>query len=652
MADDGRSSYHSAPQDGFRNVEIEAAKLRRIRWRLFLAAWIAYAFFHQGGGWSQNARFAMVRAIVEQGSFAIDDFVAYGSVDRSSGRARLVRADVDQATFQLNGRRMAMAWPGSKTPIDREAGEARVLDIGPYIATGDLAYARGRFQASRAPGAALLGVPAYFFLHAIERLAGLDADDWWMLTVNAWLTTAFSVGVVSALGVVAFHASALAVWSGRLGAVTWATVAFAFGTLYFPYATMLYDHDVVAACLLGGFALLARPLLAREVPSRTRLLVAGAVLGWAALSAYAATVPVAMLVGWVLLRSRRLRDASWLAAGLAVPFGVSCVYHAAAFGGVFTTSHAFQRPGSEEAGSVLAALGPPRLSRLAGVLFSPFRGLFFSSPVLLAGVAGLVALARGRTGRLEAWMAASITAFFVALVISLEGWHGGWGVGPRLLIPAVPFLALGLPWAFERWFRTTTALAAVSMLTMLIFTAVDPQSPVGTSPIAERPGRPGFLRDPLTEYALPLFIQGRLRSMLDEQYATAVERRGQELLEEGFAGAEHAKWLRLYEEGLAELIEQGDAQLPLSLMYGPVSAHPIGVYESWFGHAIRPPAVEHVWNAFNAGELLIPRSRLSLLFLLLLAGPLVTSALGAAVSDGICVFGPDSDTTAPIRGGT
>ena len=29
---------------------------------------IAYAYFYQGGGWNQNTRFALVRAIVEQGT--------------------------------------------------------------------------------------------------------------------------------------------------------------------------------------------------------------------------------------------------------------------------------------------------------------------------------------------------------------------------------------------------------------------------------------------------------------------------------------------------------------------------------------------------------------------------------------------------------
>src|SRR5688572_5312944 len=44
---------------------------------LFIATFFAFAYFNQGGGWNQNARFAEVRAMVEQGRFAIDDYLVY-----------------------------------------------------------------------------------------------------------------------------------------------------------------------------------------------------------------------------------------------------------------------------------------------------------------------------------------------------------------------------------------------------------------------------------------------------------------------------------------------------------------------------------------------------------------------------------------------
>jgi hypothetical protein len=45
---------------------------------IFLILLLAAGYFHQGGGWNQNARFNQIRAIVETGSLAIDDYLLYG----------------------------------------------------------------------------------------------------------------------------------------------------------------------------------------------------------------------------------------------------------------------------------------------------------------------------------------------------------------------------------------------------------------------------------------------------------------------------------------------------------------------------------------------------------------------------------------------
>jgi len=59
----------------------------RLKALLFIACWLAYAYFHQGGGWNQNARFAMVRAMAEQHTFAIDDYLIYTAAITPNGLA-------------------------------------------------------------------------------------------------------------------------------------------------------------------------------------------------------------------------------------------------------------------------------------------------------------------------------------------------------------------------------------------------------------------------------------------------------------------------------------------------------------------------------------------------------------------------------------
>ncbi len=69
---------------------------RAAEWLLFLACFFAFAYFNQGGGWNQNSRFAEVRAIVEEGQFAIDNFLVYKR-DPATGGNDLVRLPLDHA---------------------------------------------------------------------------------------------------------------------------------------------------------------------------------------------------------------------------------------------------------------------------------------------------------------------------------------------------------------------------------------------------------------------------------------------------------------------------------------------------------------------------------------------------------------------------
>ena len=50
-------------------------RLVKRRALLILAVtFVSYAYFYEGGGWNQNSRFDLVRAIVEQGTLRIDAY--------------------------------------------------------------------------------------------------------------------------------------------------------------------------------------------------------------------------------------------------------------------------------------------------------------------------------------------------------------------------------------------------------------------------------------------------------------------------------------------------------------------------------------------------------------------------------------------------
>ncbi len=69
-------------------MPLQPSILRRPETALFVLAFGVYAYFFQAGGWNQNSRFALVRAIVEQHSLAIDDY-AYNTRDLAFFRGRI-----------------------------------------------------------------------------------------------------------------------------------------------------------------------------------------------------------------------------------------------------------------------------------------------------------------------------------------------------------------------------------------------------------------------------------------------------------------------------------------------------------------------------------------------------------------------------------
>jgi hypothetical protein len=188
--------------------------------------------------------------------------------------------------------------------------------------------------------------------------------------------------------------------------------------------------------------------------------------------------------------------------------------------------------------------------------------------------------------RAEAWLSLAVLAFFLLFIVTFNGWHGGWAVGPRYLVPAVPFLALPAVLAFQRAPVLASAVAAVSIALNLLVTAVDPQSPLGSARLAVVEGRPQWSYDHVAEYEWPLFAHGRA---------------GPSLLPSGRSAFE-----------------------------GPVSANPIGIYEGWMFRVFPPGSPQVRMNSFNAGELVFPGSRWSLVPLLLLEALLLGLALRIA----------------------
>ncbi len=184
---------------------------------LFLATFVAFAYFHQGGGWNQNSRFAMVRAMAEERAFTIDNFLVY---EAGAAGKPLLRRRVRNGDFEDDEGTKRLCWTGhgwDLHPVNGVPGddEHQAISLEANADSGDVGFFEGHFHPNKPPGTSFLALPGYLLLLTAERMFGANPDDWWVLTCNEWLTSVLSVGLFSALGCRAVFPDRDAAGSGK-----------------------------------------------------------------------------------------------------------------------------------------------------------------------------------------------------------------------------------------------------------------------------------------------------------------------------------------------------------------------------------------------------------------------------------------------------
>lgn len=392
---------------------------------LFLLLMGVYSYFYQAGGWNQNSRFDLVRAVVEQGTFIIDH-------------------------YQHN--------------------------------TGDDSVRDGHYYCDKAPGASALCVPVYWLTY---QLAGApDPVPLTWLAWAVWLAIVLAIGVPSAIAATFVARLAL-----RLGLAPPAAYAVALlsglGTMSLPYSTLLYGNQLAASLMVVAFCLLIE-VRHGAAATAMRMLMVGALLGYAAATEYPAVLiggPIAIyglfIAGW--------REARFAVIGGLVPIALLLAYHWASFGSPFAFPYDYSVWPTPHTGWFMG-IGVPRSDALKSILFGEYRGLFNTTPWLLAAVPGAVVLLRRH--RIEAIVCIWSVLAFLWLNSSIPPWDGGWAAGPRYLVPMLPFLSVLAGGVFleekqERGMKRHSlhlaagvlfmALAAFSVASMFAVTAVKPE---------------------------------------------------------------------------------------------------------------------------------------------------------------------------------
>lgn len=335
-----------------------------------------------------------------------------------------------------------------------------VLDDHAHLLSVDRAERGGHTYSDKAPGQPVLALPAY----GVYRLAGgAPASQSRALArrdLGLWVVSVWSSALPAALLAVAMRHLALRVSSRR---ATAAALGLALGTMLLPFATVLFAHVLSALVGVGAYL-----LLTREAATPAHIAGAGLLAGAAVTVEYTMGLLVLILAIVAVLEHRWA--SVWYALGGVVPAVLLGLYHAVAFGGPFEPGYRYSRFAAVHEQGVVG-VGPPRLPVLAEVLAGE-RGLLVLTPLVAVGLAGLVWVAwrRGGAVRRDAVVALVVLTAFVALMAGWSNPTGGASPGPRYVVPALPFLAAGVAWMWQRLPSVTVAAAAFGTITMALGT--------------------------------------------------------------------------------------------------------------------------------------------------------------------------------------
>jgi hypothetical protein len=291
---------------------------------------------------------------------------------------------------------------------------------------------KGYYYSALAPGAPVLALPFVGL--------GFLLDGKFNLFGDAMLLSEFFVALCNAIAAYLVFKLASLYFTEKTS--VFVAFAYAFSTISWPFTTFFFESDVSAM-----FDVLAVYLAIRMARGRSSSLASavlcGAALGVALTVDYINAVLVPIVALFLLYTF--WKDFAGFAkrfTGLLVTSALGVVslalYNKAAFGSPFvTTEQAYLHTSS-----VFGSFSYPILEGLYLDLFSPLRGVFVYSPVLIIGAVGFYYMLGRREVKVEGIL---LAACFVGILLPYSMWYdvaGGEGFGQRFLIPVIPFLLL------------------------------------------------------------------------------------------------------------------------------------------------------------------------------------------------------------------
>jgi len=404
---------------------------------IFFLFFITCGYFFQGGGWNQNTRICLTRAIIHQQSFIIDPY----------------KEDSQNPYFE-------------------------------FVNTGDWSFKDGHYYTNKSPGLSMLAIPSFAITEfLVKNLSQADMEKQVHLSTYAG-TLCTTVIFASLMAVLIFH-----VCNFFFGFSNWQslllTITYGMGTLIFSYSTTFYCHVPSAFFSFLSFVLAMH--LKHGTFQKKYLLGGGS--GFAAAMAVLIEPSTVFALGCIFIYLLSFRDGRkttlFFLIGCIPAGAFQLLYNASCFGSLLQSSYNFPNPNVMwyRQGKLFGIPSPFKLIKL---LFFPYRGILFSSPILLMMIPGTFLLLKFKKWRSETIVCLTISFAFLIFIACFYAWHGGTAAGPRYLLPAYPFAFLLTIFALKKNQKTYIALGVFSIIINLSITLVGNEIPMNIkNPLAE-----------------------------------------------------------------------------------------------------------------------------------------------------------------------
>lgn len=388
-----------------------------------------------------------------------------------------------------------------------------------HTQTNDKSFYKGHYYSDKAPGLFISGVPIYLTFKFIMQVTGGE----YIYPRAKYIITFLVISLPSALmGIFIFRL--LGFFIKKEFTTIFLTFIYFLGTLAFPYSTIFYGHQLSASLLFIGFYLV---FILFRYPSQNvnkMLFASGFMIGFAVITDFPSFIIAFLVFLYILGYLKEKFKTLYLQKNLlgfnkkitiflkfyfkeglgpfllggSIPLLFLFIYNALCFENIFSLGYNYLIGGcAHKMGEGFMGITFPTLKRLYGITISPYRGLFFTSPVLLLAIPGFYYFYQMKEFRKEFYLCLLSSIGFLIFNASYAFWWGGEVIGPRHLVNALPFMLIPLGICLQKIRKISIFLGILSVLIISIITVTSPQLPSN-------------IKNPFFQYSLPQFIKGNI----------------------------------------------------------------------------------------------------------------------------------------------